>query len=145
MTHVNKLIGILFFIVIAIGSASHTNPNQLPFCKGDKNTWNGCFGYEHFTINRDSAKEWRGEFQNGKPNGFGIMAYISSTPPLHRVYVGNVQNGIEHGYGTFSTAQCHYSCERTIVRGNWENGRILSDREFTERETKRIQTQNLQP
>ena len=46
---------------------------------------------------KDIHPQYKGDAENGKPNGLGIMTF-----PDGRKYVGEWKNGEKHGYGTFT-------------------------------------------
>ena len=56
--------------------------------------------------------QYRGEFQNGKPNGVGIFIYTDG-----RKNVGEIMEGREHGQGTWS------SNDGGKYSGEWKNGK----------------------
>jgi len=46
---------------------------------------------------KDIHPQYKGDAENGKPNGLGIMTF-----PDGRKYVGQWKNGEKHGHGTFT-------------------------------------------
>ena len=46
---------------------------------------------------KDIHPQYKGDAENGKPNGLGIMTF-----PDGRKYVGEWKNGEKHGHGTFT-------------------------------------------
>ena len=46
---------------------------------------------------KDIHPQYKGDAENGKPNGLGIMTF-----PDGRKYVGEYKNGENHGHGTFT-------------------------------------------
>ena len=46
---------------------------------------------------KDIHPQYKGDTENGKPNGLGIMTF-----PDGRKYVGEYKNGEKHGHGTFT-------------------------------------------
>ena len=46
---------------------------------------------------KDIHPQYKGDVENGKPNGLGIMTY-----PDGRIYVGEWKNGKKDGHGTFT-------------------------------------------
>ncbi|MEC9220181.1 MAG: cytoplasmic protein [SAR324 cluster bacterium] len=46
---------------------------------------------------KDIHPQYKGDAENGKPNGLGIMTF-----PDGRKYVGEYKNGEKHGHGTFT-------------------------------------------
>ena len=46
---------------------------------------------------KDIHPQYKGDVENRKPNGLGIMTF-----PDGRKYVGEWKNGEKHGYGTFT-------------------------------------------
>jgi hypothetical protein len=84
--------------------AQQTNPNNLPQCqnidysiKNDiqrVSNWNNCWG-KHIWEFVNKGQVFEGEFQNGKPEGFGI--YLWNTGAKH---IGFYKNGGKNGQGT---------------------------------------------
>ncbi len=99
----------LFALVCGTAKAQQVNPNNLPQCKNIdysiKNdiqrvsNWNNCWG-KHIWEFDNKGQVFEGEFQNGKPEGFGFYLWNIGTK-----HIGFYKNGGKHGLGTetFST------------------------------------------
>jgi len=61
---------------------------------------------------KDTQPQYKGDIENGKPNGLGIM-----TEPNGEKYVGEWKNGKQNGQGTFT-----YPDGRKYV-GEYKNGK----------------------
>jgi len=101
-------------VLALVGStayAQQVNPNNLPPCpKPDmsKKTdiegyakWTNCWG--RYKVETDSISKgtiYEGEFKNGTPHGFGTFIF----PNVGR-YTGQLVDGHQEGYGTFTDAQ----------------------------------------
>ena len=71
-----------------------------------KKDWSNCFGF------LESGSTWyNGEFQNGKPTGFGTVKYNSGN-----LYVGMHSNGLRNGLGMFKGS------DGGVMLGVWTNG-----------------------
>jgi hypothetical protein len=93
-----------FALVCGSAFGQQVNPNGLPPCpnidhsiKDDiqrVSNWNNCWG-KHVWEFVNKGQVFEGEFQRGKPNGYGI--YIWSNGDKH---VGFYRDGAKHGQGT---------------------------------------------
>ena len=60
---------------------------------------------------KDTHPVYKGQVENGKPHGLGILTYIYGNN-----YVGEFKDGREHGQGTYTGAGTRYV-------GGWKDGR----------------------
>lgn len=67
----------------------------------------------------DGFVEYQCMFQNGKPNGFGIVRYSDG-----RKYIGNLKNGYFHGEGIFITSN------GDVLKAKWLEGKLREDLVF---------------
>ena len=97
-------------LMVVIGFApfllSSTNGWSLPLCPGDYDniTWTNCVGktiLEEMISPNNIGDEYEGEFENGKPHGYGTLKGIKNSK---YEYVGHWKNGKSHGIGTSTHA-----------------------------------------
>ncbi len=103
------LVASVFAFVSSTAYGQQANPNRLPQCpninysiKDDiqrVSNWNNCWG-KHVWEFVDKGVVFEGEFQKGKPNGYGI--YLWNTGAKH---VGFYRDAAKHGQGTYTSAE----------------------------------------
>jgi hypothetical protein len=96
MTHELKILGLLAFVLIGLGSAATPVPPR----------------HGHGTQTYNNSSTYVGDFKNGVPNGQGTLTFTDG-----RKYVGEYLNSLFHGTGTYT-----YSDGTTYV-GEYRNGR----------------------
>ena len=78
---------------------------------GDGFVWKG-FG------DKETHPVYKGEVENGEPNGLGIMFYPKGRNPKGIKYVGSWKNGEKSGYGI----ETYFNGSKNV--GIWKNGEI---------------------
>jgi len=69
---------------------------------------------------KDTHPVYKGDVENGKPNGLGIKIYLNG-----RKYIGGWKNGYYHGQGTLTWT------DGTKYVGEWKNGKYHGQGTFT--------------
>jgi hypothetical protein len=117
------IVCVLFASIALSTAAQQTNPNNLPLCpevpnlreqawRGHINNWTNCFGKIY---NFSPYFLYQGEFQHGRPNGFGR----SEKKDSNETFLGQYQNGQYHGQGI-------QILEGKRREGIWQNGSYLT-------------------
>ena len=104
MRHILIILSIFLLSSPVIG-ISHKGETLYGWGEGyDGYVWKG-FG------DKETQPVYKGEVENGVPNGLGFLIYPSGTK-----YVGSWGNGKENGQGTITTQ------EGTKYKGKWKDG-----------------------
>ena len=142
------LVAGVFAFACGPASAQQVNPNRLPPCpnidyslKNDiqrVSNWHNCWG-KHVWEFVYKGQVFEGEFQRGKPNGYGIYLWINGdkhfgfykeggkhgwgtyTYSNGDKYVGEFNNDTRHGQGT------HTYANGRRQEGMWENGNFVRE------------------
>jgi hypothetical protein len=86
----------------------------------DEHVW-----YENLVENLDG--KYKGEIENGKPNGLGTLTYLNGT-----MFIGEYKDGREHGQGTVT-----WSNGDKYV-GEWRNGKNHGKGTYTWHDGKKV-------
>jgi hypothetical protein len=74
----------------------------------------------HIVKGDEPVRWYIGQFQNGKPEGLGILFFRNdeeSKEAEGKMYVGQFKDGRRHGYGAF-----FWDSNENFYRGYWANG-----------------------
>ena len=111
-------------LTIAVLLESEVRGSDLPACKdtiyeAETKTWDRCIGaWKYNSPNSESTAEYKGEWQNGKRTGYGILILKISKFRLEK-YEGEFKDGKRTGHGTYSFA----NGDRYV--GNFINGKKI--------------------
>ena len=117
-------------LTIAVLLESEVRGSDLPACKdtiyeAETKTWDRCIGaWKYNSPNSESTAEYKGEWQNGKRTGYGILILKISKFRLEK-YEGEFKDGKRTGHGTYSFA----NGDKYI--GNFINGKKIGKGEYT--------------
>ena len=111
MKHLLIILSLLLLSSPVIGN-SHKGETLYLWETSSGEVWKG-FG------DKDTHTVYKGEVENGKPNGLGIL-----TVPDGRKYEGEFENGIKHGQGTYTLTN------GSKYVGEWRENKSWNGKEY---------------
>jgi len=90
---------------------------------GDTYVGNFNDGYDGYGVYYDKSEDaiHKGQWKNGKPNGYGVSIFGPKADDPYRYYAGQWKNGVYDGFGIFYFSTNDGTAKFKYV-GNWKNG-----------------------